>query len=84
MLVHYDRLSAEGTLETLQAHPITSVFLFPTTITGLIQDLKSFRFPKLRHCTCGGEPPNPSVLQQWKEATGLDIREFYGQTETVL
>lgn len=31
----------------------------------------------------GGEPLNPEVMEQWKSQTGLDIREVYGQTETV-
>lgn len=27
---------------------------------------------------------NPDVIEQWKSATGLTIREGYGQTETTL
>src|SRR5262249_62091295 len=30
-----------------------------------------------------GEPLNPEVIDAWKRATGLTIREGYGQTETV-
>ena len=29
-----------------------------------------------------GEPLNPEVIETWKAATGLDIRDGYGQTET--
>ena len=29
-----------------------------------------------------GEALNPEVLRSWKEATGLEIRDGYGQTET--
>ncbi|KAF5914252.1 hypothetical protein HPG69_005102 [Diceros bicornis minor] len=29
----------------------------------------------------GGEPHNPEVLEQWKEQTGLELYEGYGQTE---
>ena len=29
-----------------------------------------------------GEALNPEVLKVWQEATGLDIRDGYGQTET--
>ncbi len=29
-----------------------------------------------------GEPLNPEVLRAWREATGLEIRDGYGQTET--
>jgi acetyl-CoA synthetase/medium-chain acyl-CoA synthetase len=31
-----------------------------------------------------GEPLNVNVLKEWREATGLTIREGYGQTETVI
>jgi acetyl-CoA synthetase/medium-chain acyl-CoA synthetase len=31
-----------------------------------------------------GEPLNPEVINVWKKATGLTIRDGYGQTETVL
>ncbi len=29
-----------------------------------------------------GEALNPEVLHAWQEATGLEIRDGYGQTET--
>lgn len=37
----------------------------------------------LRYCISGGEPLNPEVMEQWKNYTGLDIHEVYGQTEMV-
>jgi acyl-coenzyme A synthetase/AMP-(fatty) acid ligase len=30
-----------------------------------------------------GEPLNPEIIRVWKEAFGLEIFDFYGQTETV-
>jgi acetyl-CoA synthetase/medium-chain acyl-CoA synthetase len=38
----------------------------------------------LRHCVAAGEPLNPEVIAVWKEATGLAVRDGYGQTESVL
>jgi len=50
----------------------------------MIQEgLSSFKFPHLRHCVSGGEPLNPEVVEKWRETTGLQIREGYGQGETV-
>uniref|UniRef100_A0A667XDW3 medium-chain acyl-CoA ligase n=1 Tax=Myripristis murdjan TaxID=586833 RepID=A0A667XDW3_9TELE len=43
-----------------------------------------YKFKSLQHCLCAGEPINPEVMKKWREATGLDIYEGYGQTETVL
>ena len=31
-----------------------------------------------------GEPLNTNVFKEWRDATGLTIREGYGQTETVV
>ncbi|KAB1263046.1 Acyl-coenzyme A synthetase ACSM5; mitochondrial [Camelus dromedarius] len=43
-----------------------------------------YKFPHLQHCFSGGESLLPETLENWKAQTGLDIREFYGQTETVI
>ena len=36
----------------------------------------------LRAMVAAGEALNPEVLRAWQEATGLEIRDGYGQTET--
>ncbi len=38
--------------------------------------------PHLRGLVAAGEALNPEVLKTFKEATGLEIRDGYGQTET--
>jgi acetyl-CoA synthetase len=38
--------------------------------------------PELRGLVAAGEALNPEVLRAWREATGLEIRDGYGQTET--
>jgi len=50
----------------------------------VLEDLKAYKFPYLRHCVGAGEPLNPEVIEVWKEATGCVIRDGYGQTESVL
>ncbi|HTE05083.1 MAG TPA: AMP-binding protein, partial [Planctomycetota bacterium] len=82
---HTPRFSARATLELLSRHPITTLCGAPTNFRLLIrEDLSAFRFPHLRSCTAAGEPINPEVLAQWERATGVPIRDGYGQTETVL
>ncbi len=46
------------------------------------QDLSQYNI-KLRHSLSAGEPLNPEVIKKWKETFGLEIYDFYGQTETV-
>ena len=41
----------------------------------------SYDFSNLRHCAIAGEPLNPEVYNKFLEATGLKLREGYGQTE---
>ena len=72
-------------LKCLAEYPITSFCAPPTVYRMLIQqDLSHFRPRSLRCCMAAGEPLNASVLQRWREATGITIREGYGQTETVI
>jgi len=60
-------------------------FCAPPTIFRVFaqMDLDQYDFSTLRHTTSAGEPLNPEVMSVWKAATGLDIYDGYGQTETV-
>jgi len=73
------------TLSLLERYPITTFCAPPTAYRMLVQqDLSSVTFAALRHCVGAGEPLNPEVIDAWQSATGLTIRDGYGQTETVL
>jgi len=73
------------TLEVLSHYPIESLCAPPTVYRMLIQeDLSTFRPVALRQCRAAGEALNVEVLEKWREATGITIREGYGQSETVL
>jgi acetyl-CoA synthetase/medium-chain acyl-CoA synthetase len=62
------------------------VFCAPPTEFRLLvkEDLARRSFPRLRECVSAGEPLNPEVIRAWHAATGLTIRDGYGQTETIL
>ncbi|KAB0406298.1 hypothetical protein E2I00_011466 [Balaenoptera physalus] len=47
-------------------------------------EIKNYKFKSLKHCVSAGESINSEVTEQWRNRTGLDIYEGYGQTETVL
>ncbi|MFH1985814.1 MAG: AMP-binding protein [Pseudomonadota bacterium] len=81
---HTDRFDPIKTLDLLAAYPVTTMCGAPTIYRMLVlQDLKKYSFPALRHCVGAGEPLNPEIIEVWKEATGCTIRDGYGQTETV-
>ena len=81
---HSARFESLAILETLQKFPISTFCSPPTAYRMMVQeDLASYKLPQLRHCLSGGEPLNPEVIDEWRDATGLEIREGYGQSETV-
>ena len=73
------------TLELMSRYPVTTVCGAPTIYRMLVQqDLSKYQFDTLRHCVAAGEPLNPEVINVWKEATDITVRDGYGQTETVI
>mgnify|MGYP001323112443 CR=1 FL=1 len=45
-------------------------------------DLARFDFSRLKMSVSAGEPLNPEIIEMWKQHTGTEIRDFYGQTES--
>jgi len=77
------RFDADGLLRAMEKYGVTSFCAPPTVYRLLIQmDLSKYNL-KLRHSMSAGEPLNPEVIKVWKETFGLEIYDFYGQTETV-
>ncbi len=76
---------ARRVLEILQQYPITTMCGAPTIYRMLVlEELDQYRFASLRHCVGAGEPLNPEIIEIWKKASGITIRDGYGQTETVI
>ena len=77
------RFDADGLLRAMERYGVTSFCAPPTVYRLLIQmDLSKYNL-KLRHSMSAGEPLNPEVIRVWKETFGLEIYDFFGQTETV-
>jgi len=73
------------TLDVLSQFPITTWCAPPTALRLIVrQNLAKWKFPHLRHCVTAGEPLNPEIMRLWKTATGHDLYEGYGQTESVV
>ncbi len=82
---HGGAFDAEDTLATLENYPITALCAPPTVYRILVQQqLTDKKFHSLRRCVSAGEPLNPEVIEIWRDQTGMQIYEGYGQTETVL
>ena len=47
----------------------------------ILEDVSKYDLSSIQHCTTAGEPLNPEVFEKWKELTGHELREIFGQTE---
>ncbi len=71
-------------LEILRDQPITALCAPPTEFRLMVkEDLSQYPMPHLRTAVAAGEPLNPEVIRLFRDATGITIRDGYGQTETV-
>ena len=85
VVLYNGRFEARRELELLR-ELAPDVFCAPPTEYRMLvkEDLGGFAFPNLREAVSAGEPLNPEVIRAWEAATGLTIRDGYGQTETIL
>ena len=77
-----DKFVPSEQLAAIEKYGISSFCGSPTVLRMLIQEDFSSYDLKLRTSCAAGEPLNPDVIQKWKQATGIEIRDGYGQTET--
>lgn len=81
----FDKFHAEDILPMFAKYHITTFCAPPTMYRFFIkEDLSKYDLSSLEYCTVAGEALNPEVYEQWKKATGLQLMEGFGQTETTL
>ncbi len=81
----FDRFDAEKILPLFKEHRITTFCAPPTMYRMLIkQDLSRFDLSSIEHASIAGEALNPEVFRQFQNATGLQIMEGFGQSESTL
>jgi acetyl-CoA synthetase len=78
----FDRFVPTAMLDIIAKYRITTFCAPPTIYRFFIkEDLRKYDFSSLKHCAVAGEPLNPEIYEQFKAATGIALREAYGQTE---
>ncbi|MGD9677443.1 MAG: AMP-binding protein [Vulcanibacillus sp.] len=81
----YDKFIPKELLEIVIKYKVTTFCAPPTIYRFFIkEDLSKFDMSNLVHCSIAGEPLNPEVYNQFLMATGLELREGYGQTEATV
>ena len=81
----FDRFDAEKILPMFAKYQITT-FCAPPTMYRMLakQDLSRFDLSSIEHASTAGEALNPEVYRQFQKATGLNIMEGFGQSESTL
>jgi acetyl-CoA synthetase len=69
-------------LELIERERVDVLCQAPTEYRVLAKRTELRELPSLRRMVSAGEPLNPGVIEAWRAATGLEIADGYGQTET--
>ena len=81
----FDRFDAADILPMFAKYHITTFCAPPTMLRMMIkQDISQYDFSSVKHMTTAGEALNPEVYRQFEKATGLQILEGFGQTESTM
>ncbi len=81
-LLHDARFDPAERLEILEREHVNVLCMAPTEYRVIAKRVGVRPLTRLRGLVAAGEALNPEVLRAWHDATGLWIRDGYGQTET--
>lgn len=81
-LLHDARFDPAERLEILVRERATVLCMAPTEYRVIAARTDVPPLPDCRGLVAAGEALNPEVIRAWEAATGLTIRDGYGQTET--
>jgi acyl-coenzyme A synthetase/AMP-(fatty) acid ligase len=81
-LLHDARFDPHERLEVVEREAVDVLCMAPTEYRVIAKRADLRPLPALRGLVAAGEALNPEILGAWHEATGVWIRDGYGQTET--
>ena len=81
-LLHDARFDPLERLAVLERERVAVLCMAPTEYRVIAKRAQPRAFAALRGLVAAGEALDPGVLAAWHDATGLWIRDGYGQTET--
>ena len=81
----HEKFNADTLLRQMEKYKVTSFCAPPTIYRFMIrEDLSRYDLSSLEYCTTAGEALNPAVFDKFKEKTGIQMMEGFGQTETTM
>ena len=81
-MLHDGRFDPEQRLDLIEREHVTVLCMAPTEYRLIAKRARLRPLASLRSLVAAGEALNPEVLREWQSATGLSVRDGYGQTET--
>lgn len=85
LVYDFNKFDGADILSVLEKYKVTTFCVPPTMYRFMLQyDVKSYDLSSLKNCCSAGEALNADIFNKWKDATGLEIYEGFGQTETTL
>jgi len=81
-LVHAGRFDPAERLEICEREGVSVLCQAPTEYRMLAKRTELRPLPGMRRMVSAGEPLNPEVIRAFREGTGNEIHDGYGQTET--
>ena len=83
LVYDFDKFNGEDILQVLEKYRVTTFCVPPTMYRFMLQfDIKKYDLSSLQHCCSAGEALSADIFNTWKEGTGLEIYEGFGQSET--
>lgn len=83
-VMHDGPFDAQKRFEIIERLRVNVFCAAATELRRLILEPAPNKFPELRLTVSAGESVNPEVVVRWKELTGVDVFDGYGQTETLM
>ena len=81
----FDKFHPSDLLHKIEQYRITTFCAPPTIYRFFIKEgMEGFDLSSLVYATTAGEALNPEVYNRFKEYTGLELMEAFGQTETTV
>lgn len=81
----HSKFTAEKIMRMIEKYHITSFCAPPTIYRYMIrEDFSHYDLSSLRYVCTAGEALNPAVYDRFRELTGLELHEGFGQTETTM
>ena len=81
----HEKFNADTLLRQIEKYHVTSFCAPPTIYRFMIrEDLSKYDLSSLEYCCTAGEALNPAVFDKFKEKTGIQMMEGFGQTETTM